>query len=52
VELKLTELEDQLVEQGYPDEEVLERVEAFRKVLEAAATTEDGTSSGMVVDAK
>ncbi len=54
VELKLTELEDQLVEQGYPDDEVLERVEAFRKVLQASASaTEDGTSSASALgDAK
>ncbi len=54
VELKLTELEDQLVEQGYPDDEVLERVEAFRKVLQASVSaTEDGTSSASALgDAK
>uniref|UniRef100_A0A7I4AK01 CWF21 domain-containing protein n=2 Tax=Physcomitrium patens TaxID=3218 RepID=A0A7I4AK01_PHYPA len=38
--LKLIELEGQLVDQGYPDEEVLERVEILRKALEAAGALE------------
>lgn len=51
IELKLMELEDQLVDQGYPDEEVLERVEALRKRLEAA-DAEDGDDAPAGADSK
>lgn len=48
IELKLIELEDQLVDQGYPDEEVLERVEALRKGLEAGGAEDgDAASAGI-----
>lgn len=51
IELKLIELEDQLVDQGYPDEEVLERVEALRKGLEAASA-EDGDDASAGLDTR
>jgi serine/arginine repetitive matrix protein 2 len=51
IELKLIELEDQLVDQGYPDEEVLGRVEALRKGLEAAGA-EDGDDASAGLDSR
>eukprot|EP00897_Mesotaenium_endlicherianum_P008074 jgi/Mesen1/7295/ME000373S06352 len=45
LELKLALLEETLLEQGYTDEEIQERVAEVRKQLEAAGDTDDGAST-------
>lgn len=41
IQLKLTLLEDTLLETGYSDAEIMEQVEAARKILEAEASNPD-----------
>ena len=50
IELKLVVLEDKLIEQGYTDSEIKEKVDEARKTLEAAAASEEsGGPSSLVV---
>ena len=42
IELKLALLEDTLAEQGYTDNEILDKVEEARKVMEAAVENPEG----------
>lgn len=41
IQLKLVVLEDKLVDQGYTDAEIAEKLEEARKTLEAAAASEE-----------
>ncbi|KAL5757037.1 hypothetical protein ACOSP7_021460 [Xanthoceras sorbifolium] len=45
IQLKLTVLEDKLVDQGYTEAEIAEKLEEARKTLEAAAALEDSGGS-------
>uniref|UniRef100_A0A0D6QVS6 CWF21 domain-containing protein n=1 Tax=Araucaria cunninghamii TaxID=56994 RepID=A0A0D6QVS6_ARACU len=53
IELKLALLEDTLAEQGYTDDEILDKVEETRKILEAAADlADDNPCSASADDSK
>lgn len=53
IELKLVILEDKLIDQGYTDEEVSEKLKEARKTLEAASDQEEkGGPSAIVLSDK
>lgn len=52
IELKLVILEDALTEQGYTEDEILEKVEEARKSLEAAASAAAEKGDVRIGDAK
>lgn len=53
IQLKLVILEDKLIDQGYTDAEIAEKLEEARQNLEAAATEEnDGSASVSATDKK
>lgn len=45
IHLKLVVLEDKLIDQGYTDTEIAEKLEEARKTLEAAAVVEENNGS-------
>ena len=49
IQLKLVVLEDKLVDQGYTDAEISEKLEEARKTLEAAAASEAGGGASAIV---
>ncbi|CAK7353058.1 unnamed protein product [Dovyalis caffra] len=49
IQLKLVVLEDKLIEQGYTDAEIEEKLEEARKTLEAAAASEEGGGPTAIV---
>ncbi|KAJ4849712.1 hypothetical protein Tsubulata_050674 [Turnera subulata] len=49
IHLRLVELEDKLIEQGYTDAEIAEKLDEARKTLEAAAASEDAGGPTAVV---
>lgn len=50
IELKLVVLEDKLIDQGFTDAEIAEKLDEARKTLEAAAAaSEEGGGPGAVV---
>ncbi|XP_043713042.1 protein starmaker isoform X5 [Telopea speciosissima] len=53
IQLKLVVLEDKLIDQGYTDDEIQEKLEEARKTLEAAATSEEsGAGDGLMSEKK
>ena len=48
IQLKLVVLEDKLVDQGYTDAEISEKLEEARKTLEAAAASEAGGGASAI----
>ncbi|KAJ4847407.1 hypothetical protein Tsubulata_046523 [Turnera subulata] len=54
IHLRLVELEDKLIEQGYTDAEIAEKLDEARKTLEAAAASEDagGPTAVLVSEAR
>lgn len=53
IQLKLVVLEDKLIDQGFTDTEIAEKLEEARKTLEAAAASEElGGSTAVVISDK
>ncbi|KAM1313117.1 hypothetical protein ACFX2F_017186 [Malus domestica] len=49
IELKLVVLEDKLIDQGFTDAEIAEKLDEARKTLEAAAASEERSGPGAIV---
>lgn len=49
IQLKLVVLEDKLVDQGYTDDEIAEKLDEARRTLEAALASEDAGGATAVV---